>query len=528
MSRLDVLFVIPTNVLDFSEGRVKDAREPPAKARFMAAYLLRRGCSVDLIDSNITDHTPESMATEVSTRNPRLVVIPVYGYNPSASTQTMPSARRYAQAIKDVAPDIPILFSGTHPAALPKLTLLEEPTDYVCGGEGPITVHELLETLKNGNRGVENVRGLWRRQDGGVVANAPAPLIDLNLEPVSLEAWRLMDPRLYSAHHWQNFYHGDDNRGPYANPYSIEGCPFHCSFCNIQAPYREGEQQARNVGGLKEGVNSYRFLRPELFVAELEFLVKEFGVRLVKIPDEMFALNTGHVVKISERVAERFGDSLNFWCYVRVDTCKPRFLDPMRAAGFRWLGVGIEAADSTVRSGQDKSFGEDTIYAVISQIHSAGIEGGLNYIFGLPGDTMESMEATYELACRLNGTYGNFYCAQALPGSQLHREATLSGYPLSERSGGPGWIGYAQYSYESEPYYVGGALTPAQVLAFRDRRHIDYYCRPEYRTRLLSDPKFGPVALASIDAWIQGLAPDKLRRKIIEEARRESAVTATS
>ena len=45
MSRLDVLFVIPTNVLDFSEGRVKDAREPSAKARFMAAYLLRRGCS---------------------------------------------------------------------------------------------------------------------------------------------------------------------------------------------------------------------------------------------------------------------------------------------------------------------------------------------------------------------------------------------------------------------------------------------------------------------------------------------------
>ena len=144
MSRLDVLFVIPTNVLDFSEGRVKDAREPPAKARFMAAYLLRRGCSVDLIDSNITDHTPESMATEVSTRNPRLVVIPVYGYNPSASTQTMPSARRYAQAIKDVAPDIPILFSGTHPAALPKLTLLEEPTDYVCGGGGPNSVHPPL------------------------------------------------------------------------------------------------------------------------------------------------------------------------------------------------------------------------------------------------------------------------------------------------------------------------------------------------------------------------------------------------
>src|SRR3989344_2179200 len=154
MSRLDVLFVIPTNVLDFSEGRVKDAREPPAKARFMIAYLLRRNRSVDLIDSNITNHTPELMAKEVVARKPRLVVIPVYGYNPSASTQTMPSARKYAQAIKDVAPDIPILFSGTHPAAIPEKTLREEPIDYVCSGEGPITVHELLQMLESGGKGI--------------------------------------------------------------------------------------------------------------------------------------------------------------------------------------------------------------------------------------------------------------------------------------------------------------------------------------------------------------------------------------
>lgn len=529
MNRLDVLFVIPTNVLDFKEGAVKDAREPPAKARFMASYLLRRNCSVDLIDSNVTDHTPEIMAAETLARNPYLVVVPVYGYNPSASTQTMVSARVFAQAIKNAAPEIPIIFSGTHPAALPKKTLEEEPIDYVCGGEGPITVHELLQAIKSGGQGIENVRSLWRWQDGDVVANPPAPLIDLNEEPVSVEAWRLMDPRKYSAHHWQAFYHGEDNRGPYANPYSIEGCPFHCSFCNIQAPYREGEWQARGAGLMKEGVNSYRFLRPDLFVAELSFLVEEFGVKYIKIPDEMFALNTSHVLQIAEMVRERFGDSLNFWCYIRVDTCKPRFLDPMRAAGFRWLGVGIEAADSKVRSGQDKSFGEETIYDVISQIHAAGIEGGLNYIFGLPGDTMESMEATYRMAGELNGTYGNFYCAQALPGSQLHLEATASGYPLPERPGGAGWMGYAQYSYQSEPYYAGGALTPAEILAFRDRRHIDYYRRPEYRSRLLGDPKFGPEALASIDEWIAGLTPDKLKRKIIEEARQSgSLATATA
>lgn len=539
MNRLDVLFVIPTNVLDFVRGRVRDAIEPPAKARFIAAYLMRRNCSVALIDSNITDQLPEQLAKEVAAANPYLVVIPVYGYNPSASTQTMPSARLFAQAIKNLTPEIPIMFSGTHPAAIPEKTLRDEPIDFVCGGEGPITVHELLQAIKAGGAGIERVRSLWRWQDGAVVANAPAPLIDLNEEPVSLEAWRLMDPRKYSAHHWQTFYHGLDNRGPYANPYSVEGCPFHCGFCNIQATYREGEQYDRDLGLLKPGVNSYRFLKPELFVAELTYLVEEFGVRFIKIPDEMFGLNTAHVMTIARLVQERFGDSLNFWCYFRVDTCKPKFLDPLRAAGFHWLAIGIEAANSKVRSGQDKRFGEETIHEVVGKIHVAGIQGALNYIFGLSEfeeggfelgsfDTLETMEATYQLACELNGTYGNFYCAQALPGSKLYLDAKVSGYPLPERRGGPGWIGHAQYSYESEPCYLGNALTPAQILAFRDEKHIAYYRRPEYRRRLLTDPKFGQVALDSIDEWIAGLEPDKLKRKIIEEEACSESLAVTA
>jgi len=39
---------------------------------------------------------------------------------------------------------------GGHVAALPEHTLQEEAADFVCSGEGPYTVLELLETLKSG------------------------------------------------------------------------------------------------------------------------------------------------------------------------------------------------------------------------------------------------------------------------------------------------------------------------------------------------------------------------------------------
>ncbi len=516
MSRLDVLFVVPMNVLDI-KGGIPDAIEPPAKARFMLAYGERRGWNMAFFDANVLDWTSERIAQEVKLANPHLVVVPVYGYNPSASHQTMVSASELSQVIKNVSPGTPVMFTGVHPAALPQQTLLtNSAVDFVCGGEGPITVEDTLAVIKSKGQvsDFRKARSLWYREGDNIGHGPLAPLIDLNKEP-ALPGWKYMDPRQYRPHHWQRFYRVLDEDGnylaePYANPYSREGCPFHCSFCDIQTPYREGEQHLVNLGLLKPGVNSFRDLDPELFLEEVTYLVENYGVKFFKIPDEMFGLGT-HPLKVAKLIRGRFGDSLVFWCYFRVDTCNPRILDLLRSAGFRWLALGIEAANSKVRSGQDKKFKDEDIYNIVNRLHNAGIEGALNYIFGLSknpddlnsfDDTMESMEATFKLACDLNGTYGNFYCAQALPGSALYRQARAKGYPLPERPGGPGWIGHAQYSYESEPCYLGESLTPAQILAFRDWAHVAYYEQPEYKKRLLCHPDLGEKAVRSIKVWM--------------------------
>lgn len=509
MRKLDVLFAVPANLSQVYQGLAEEhAIEPPAKARFVASYLMRRGRGVHLVDAALEGFSPERMAEEVYYTDPRLVVMPVYGFNPSSSTQMMPAARMFAAAIKRRCPEKPILMMGTHPAALPEQTLREEPIDFVCGGEGPITVHELLQALEAGGEisDLERVRSLWYRTSKGIFHGAPAPLIDLNQEPVSREAWRLMDPRRYRAHDWHTFYRDYADRGPYANPYSREGCPFSCGFCNIQAPFREGEGVSATPNR-----NSFRELRPELFIEELTFLVEEFGVRYLKIPDEMFGLGY-HPLQIADAIYERFGDQLNIWCYYRVDTCKPQHLERLRRAGFRWLGLGIEAANSQVRSGQEKMFSDEHIHQVVERLHAAGLEGGLNYIFGLPGDTMTSMEETFRLACDLNGAFANFYCNQALPGSPQYKEAVANHYPLPGRPEGPGWIGHSQYSRETEPFYMGEGLKPPQILAFRDWAQATYYTRPEYLSRIGNDSNFGEVALRNIATSVERVR--KLKRRI--------------
>lgn len=502
MKKLDVLFVIPGNLGQVYQNLAAEhAIEPPAMARWIASYLMRRGCSVEAIDV-VADHLgDDAVAQQVQDFNPHLVVVPVYGSQPSASTQNMPAARAVCQAIKDRCPETPILMTGTHPAALPGRTLQDEPVDFVCSGEGPLTVHETLQALKAGDS-VSKARGLWYRENGVAVKTSPAPLIqNLDEEPPMI-GWMLFDPRKYYAHDWHTGYIDYRDRTPYASVITELGCPFGCSFCCIQAPFREGEA----VLGTR---NSYRCWSPKLVLEEIELLVMEYGVEHIKFPDETFVLKPNHVLGIADGIAERFGDTLNIWAYSRIDTMKPEFLSRLRRAGFKFVAFGIESAESKVRDGQDKGFSDAKIMETIRHTEEAGINVVGNYIFGLPGDTLDSMERTLAMAMSLNTAYANFYCVMAYPGSAFYLDAKRRGISLPDDAGGPGWIGYSQHAYETLPLSTE-TLSAAEVLRFRDAAWRRYNTNPAFLKKM--ERVLGKVAVKNIRR-VTDLPP--LKRRIL-------------
>ena len=112
-------------------------------------------------------------------------------------------------------------------------------------------------------------------------------------------AWDLLNMDTYRAHNWHCF--DDLQREPYAAIYTTLGCPYHCSFCCIQAPFKNGEKTA----GMKAELNSYRFWSVEHVLNEIGFLVNTYGVRNIKIADEMFVLNKRHVLGIANGIIER-------------------------------------------------------------------------------------------------------------------------------------------------------------------------------------------------------------------------------
>jgi anaerobic magnesium-protoporphyrin IX monomethyl ester cyclase len=501
VKNLDLLLVNPGDRYETYQvlGEKFSAVEPPVWAGLIASFVRKRGHSVSILDSNALALSPEKTAQFVIEAKPRLCVVVVYGHQPSASTQNMPSAGKICKAIKDLQSDIPILLVGGHVAALPEKTLKEEACDFVCGGEGPYTVVELLEAIKNRETNFGKVRGLYFRENGGIVRTELSPLVKNLDEEMPGIAWDLLPMEKYRAHNWHCF--ADLNRHPYASLYTTLGCPYKCTFCCIQAPFKQGEK----LLGMKESVNSYRFWSPDAIVEQIDLLVNQYGVRNIKIADEMFVLNPRHVLGICEKIIER-GYDLNIWAYARVDTVKDNMLEKLKKAGFHWLAFGIEAASERVRDDVQKGFGQEEIFETIRKVQDSGINIIGNYIFGLPEDNHKTMKATLDMSLELNCEFANFYCAMAYPGSQLYQLALREKWPLPKN-----WSGYSQHSVDTLPLPTK-YLSSAEVLRFRDEAFYTYFKSEKYLSMV--EKKFGKEAVQHIHE----MTSKKLERELLKSA----------
>jgi hypothetical protein len=156
-----------------------------------------------------------------------------------------------------------------------------------------------------------------------------------------------------------------------------------------------------------------------------------------------------------------------------------------------------------VRDGVDKAFEQDEIHRMIEEIRAAGINVIGNYIFGLPEDDHDTMQATLDLAIDLNCEFSNFYSAMAYPGSPLHDLAVKQGVPLPAR-----WTGYSQHSRDCLP--LPTRHVPArEVLRFRDEAFHRFYTHPRYLGMLAA--RFGRGTVEAV----QRMTAHRLERDLL-------------
>lgn len=504
--QLDCLFINPRSSTEVYQELAHKftAIEVPVWALLLAKSIQSIGFGAEILDCEAEHLQDLDAIMRIYYSNPRLIVLVVYGQNPNSGSANMVGAVRLAKKIKSTYPHFKIAFIGSHTSALPREVLAFDFVDFVFYNEGVYGLRELLATdLENG---LSSVNSLGFKKDGALQLNTKASVVPTERMDIDLPgyAWELLPYKnkrldLYRSHFW----HGEfdcDKCSPSAALYTSLGCVMKCGFCMINSINRVNVSDHINASHS----NIMRFWSPEFIAKEFERLVK-YGVNTIRISDELFFLNKRYFEPLLTKIIEAgIGGQIRMWTYSRIDTVRPKYLELFRQAGVRWLALGVEAANTTIRREVTKgTFEETDIRQVIKDIYNSGIYTIANYIYGLPQDNYETMQQTLDLSIELNTEMMNCYACMALPGSPLYTESLQSNYQLPKA-----FSEWSFLSYDTLPMPTKH-LTAAEVLRFRDMAWTTYFQRPEYLNMI--QQRLGVKARKNIE----DMSKIKLRRKLL-------------
>jgi anaerobic magnesium-protoporphyrin IX monomethyl ester cyclase len=110
----------------------------------------------------------------------------------------------------------------------------------------------------------------------------------------------------------------------------------------------------------------------------------------------------------------------------------------------------------------------------------AGIAVDGHFILGYPGETVQTMQKTIDLACSLPLTFAHFYAAVPFPGSTLYEEAIENG-----------WIGSDEYACFSQDRASinTDTLDTGTIDRYIHRAYRAFYLSPGTMLRILKIPR---------------------------------------
>jgi anaerobic magnesium-protoporphyrin IX monomethyl ester cyclase len=407
-----VLFVNPPFKTEY--GKFSRESRSPAIAKSGALYyplwLLyaagvaeKNGFAIGLIDAPAGRKDESATLREMKAKcpdTPELVVV-------NTSTPSFDSDVEFCANVKNTYPDTRIILVGTHPSAGPEAALIRNAAlDYVAIGEYDYIIRDLLFALQN-RADVATVKGLAYQQAGRVIINPAMPYIaDLDELPfVSAVIHKHLDPRDY-------FFPAASY--PSLQIFTGRGCPYHCFFC-VYPQLMHGHK--------------YRKRTPGNIVAEFEYIAANFPqIHEVVIEDDTFTANDASTIEFCKLLIERNLPSRLRWiCNARV-TLKFETMKWMKKAGCRLIIPGIESASQAILNHIKKGTTLEAIHAYVRNAKKAGLLIHACYMVGNPGETRETMEATLQLAIKLNTDTAQFFPLIPYPGTEAYRWALSHGY----------------------------------------------------------------------------------------------------
>ena len=314
----------------------------------------------------------------------------VAGFSVSTGLQ-----RRYLDfngMLRKELPDLYSIFGGPHPSFFPDF-IEQEGADAICVGEGEVAMRELVEALDAGDR-PDGIAGLRIKQpDGSVQINPPARFIR-NLDEVPFPDHSFLD----------KFPHLRDS--PIAYLMCGRGCPWNCNFCfnHVSRDLQEGR--------------FVRYRSPENVIEECILLRDKYGKRFMAFQDDTFSLSIGYLRKLLPLYKEKVG--LPYLAHMRADNVTPEMAQLLGSTGCKRGVVGVENGNERIRNEiLDKGITDEDLITAARLLRENGIEFLSQNMFGVPGETMETVLSTIEMNIKCKTQLMVLHFFQPYPGTKL-------------------------------------------------------------------------------------------------------------
>jgi radical SAM superfamily enzyme YgiQ (UPF0313 family) len=406
---------------------------------YAAAVLEQDGVEVEVIDACAERLDLAAFCERFDAAAPDLVVAEI-------STPSLGEDLATVRAMRARGFDGPLLLAGLHKAMYEPAFLEQHPD--VTGalvGEYELTLRDLVRA---GGRVIEPLPGLIARgSDGELLDGGRKPSI------AELDALPWPARHLFCMDRYHDLPGGIP--APSVQMWGSRGCSFTCSFCAWPQ--------------ILYGDNRYRVRDPHAIVDEAEAMVEQ-GYASLYFDDDTFNLGKKRTAAISDTFTERGLDVP--WAFMgRADTCDPAQYEALARTGLKAVKFGVESADIARLKQIGKNLDVARVREAVAAVKALDIATHLTFVFGLPGETLDSMQRTLDLAYELDPDSAQFTIAVPFPGSRLHSELAEAGRLADD-------VDFSQLDGYRTGVVSTDALQPEQIVAFVHGVHRRWERRP--------------------------------------------------
>ena len=375
-------------------GSGRRSRYFPFGLAYVAASLRNAGHEVTVVDMEGGDLSIDGAVARVRTSEPGMIGI-------GGMVTRFRFARELGVRLREILPEAFLMAGNSGATTLPGTYLEACRLDAVVRGEGEATVVELARAVESGDEW-RGIPGLAYTSPDGETAMSPERGHAGDLDALPWPAWDLFPIESYIL--------SLDHRGRLTRHMEVvasRGCPFECVYC-----YRIYGRRVRRRS-------------PGSIVAEIEELVRRYGIRYTGFPDDLFTSDRAFVLEVCRLMRERL-PGIRWSCLGRVNTVDADLLSEMKRSGCYWISYGIESGSARMLEAMNRRVTPEQCLHALRITREAGMHAEGSFMIGMYGETRETVDETVEF-CRKADITAPMLFVTPYPGTGIFERARREG-----------------------------------------------------------------------------------------------------